>query len=346
VELKRGVDPMTGKPRRLSRNIRGTKREAESVLAHLLLEAGARPDSNMSLKEYLEDVWLPAVRETVRTRTADEYLAKCDLYIIPQLGRARLGDIEPYDLDRWLARLTKEVSRQTALHAYRVLCNALNRAVRWRLIASNPMNSVDAPSVERSKPDVLTIEEAGQYLEAFAGHPLEPIVVIAIAAGLRRSELAALTWRDVNLKAGTVSVSKGLHERSGQVWTEPPKSKTSRRVVSLPSWAVEALRSHRSVGPLVVEDGEAMKPNRISILYIRHVKHAGLRRVPLKNLRHTSATIALSAHVDVVSISRRLGHSSIAVTDRFYLAPGDEADAKAAEAMELVMPKMDQREAK
>jgi len=339
VEVTHGKDPVTGKSRRLSRNVRGTKREAESMLARLLLEAGERPDSSLTLKDYLEEVWLPAAGEKVRVRTVDGYRAKCKLYIIPTLGRVRLGDLEPYDLDRWMARLSDKVSPQTVVHAYRVLCNALNRAVRWRLIASNPLHSVDAPTVERSRPDVLTVAEAGEYLEAFAGHVLEPMVVIGIAAGLRRSELAALTWRDIDLDANTVSVSKGMHERCGKVWVEPPKSKTSRRVVVLPSWAIDALRPHRAVGPLVAEGGEAIKPNRITTLYNRHVKKAGLRRIPLKNLRHTSATIALGADVSLVSISRRLGHSSVAVTDRFYLAPGNEADVKAAAAMETVKPK-------
>lgn len=331
VEVAHGRDPVTGKKLRSSETVHGTPADAERVKARLLLDVGRVPaGARMTLAEYVRDMWLPSLE--VRRRTKDGYTSKMDLYVLPTLGHLRLDGIEPYVLDRWLAGL--KVSPRSRLHAYRVLNTAMRRAVRWRLIESNPLDAVDPPKVRREPPDVLTAKEANAYLDAFAGHELEAIVTIAIACGLRRSELCALDWSDVDLKAGTVRIRRGYHERGGECFFEEPKSETSRRTVHLPAWAVASLRPLRGLGPLAARGGARMRPSAVSAAYDRHVERCELRRVPMKQLRHTSATLTLASGVDAVVVSRRLGHSSVAVTDSFYLAPGSAADKAAAVSLE------------
>ena len=133
----------------------------------------------------------------------------------------------PTLLDRWLDGV--KGSERNRLHVYRVLNAALNVAVRWRLLDNNPLRAVEIPTVRASrKPDVLTLNEAAKYLEAFQGHALEPIIVLALAAGLRRSELAGLRWSDLRFwketdddgvvsEHGEVSIVRGLHDRKGEV---------------------------------------------------------------------------------------------------------------------------------
>lgn len=335
VQVEIGRDPVSGERRRLSRNVRGTRAEAERELARLTLEAGAAPSSTVTLRAYVETAWIPRTAERVRRRTVDDYALKMKSHVLPKLGDVRLGDLQPYQLDRFFGELAAgDLSPRSRLHVYRVLHNALGQAVKWRLIPTNPLDAVERPRVEQSEPDVLSAAEANAYLDAFAGHVLEPFVIVAIAAGLRRSELAALSWSDVDLKAGTVSVERGLHESGGEVWAEKPKTTRSRRVVTLPGWAVARLKAIRGVGPLALEGGAAIRPTRITVLYRRHVAAAGLRYVPLKNLRHTAATLALAAGVSPVTLSRRLGHSTFATTDSFYLKITRDADELAAEQLE------------
>jgi len=171
-------------------------------------------------------------------------------------------------------------------------------------------------------------------LDAFAGHELEPIVVIAIAAGLRRSELAALTWTDVDFGEGTVRIWRGMHRSGGQTYFEDPKSATSRRTVALPDWALEMLRPLRGVGPLVARDGAAMDPTSISKGFTAHMAASELPAVPLRDLRHSHATLALAAGVDPASVALRLGHSTIAVTYDYYLRPGAAGDRDTADKIE------------
>lgn len=334
VEVEVGQDPVTGKRRRSSETVHGTQADAERVLARLLLESGKMPSGRtMSVSEYLEDIYFPSLKSKVRKRTGAEYMAKLRLHVIPQLGHIKLTDLQPYLLDRWRDELVAKTSGRNALHVYRAFCTALNRAVKWRLIETNCLLSVDAPKAQQRELETLTAGEASEYLKAFDGHLLEPLVLLAISTGLRPCELYALEWRDIDLKSASVRVRRGLHERSGEVWFEPPKSARSNRTVSLPAWVVEQLRQLRKLGPLVPDGFNHMRPTKIAYRYRKQLEDSGLRYTPLRDLRHTHATLLLEAGVDIVSVSRRLGHSTIAVTDAHYLRPHRSADEKAAESM-------------
>jgi integrase len=305
----------------------------------------------MTVSTYLESMWLPHIKTRVRDRTYDTYASQVDAYIVAQIGSVRLDKLAAYRLDRWMGELAvmkskykhdgkeRVLSAQTRLHAYRTLHSALVQAVKWSLLAYNPLDAVDPPKVSQSDPDTLTSTEVNAYLDAFVGHELEPFILVALGAGLRRSELAALMWSDIDFSAGTVTVREGLHQRKGKVYPEDPKTTRSARSVSLPPWALERLRVLRRVGPLVSRDGLPMRPNTITYAYGAHVrsrKHSPkLRYVPLKNLRHSSAMLALEmSGGDLVTVSRRLGHSTVTTTDRFYVKGTREADDNVAQMMD------------
>jgi integrase len=345
VRVSVGHSTVTGKRRRPSQVIRGDERQAGMALAKLLLEAGRLPEEDVSVRQFLVDMYLPHVEGRLRARTVDGYRSKIENHVLDELGDTSLSDLSPYVLDRWLDGL--KGSERNRLHVYRVLNAALNVAVRWRLLDNNPLRAVEIPKVRASRqPDVLTLDEAAKYLEAFQGHALEPIIVLALGAGLRRSELAGLRWSDLRFwketdddgvvsEHGEVSVARGLHDRKGEVLEELPKSVTSTRVVALPGWAVAALKPLRGLGPLVAENAAPMAPWRISRSYESRVREAKLRRVPLKNLRHSHACLLLDAGVDLYTVSRRLGHSTVSVTESHYVKPSEAADKAAAEALQI-----------
>lgn len=340
-----GYSTLTGKRRRPSVTVRGDERQAGMAFAKLLLEAGRLPEEDVSVRQFLLDMYLPHVEGRLRARTVDGYRSKIETHILKELGDTSLVDLSPYVLDRWLDGV--KGSERNRLHVYRVLNAALNVAVRWRLLDNNPLRAVEIPKVRASrKPDVLTLDEAAKYLEAFQGHVLEPIIVLALGAGLRRSELAGLRWSDLRFwketdddgvvsEHGEVSIARGLHDRKGEVREEQPKSVTSTRVVALPDWTIASLKPLRGLGPLVTENGGPMPPWRITLEYGRRVSQAKLRKVPLKNLRHTHACLLLDAGVDLYTVSRRLGHSTVAVTESHYVKPSEAADRAAAGALKI-----------
>lgn len=336
VEVKHGTHPITGKPRRMSETVHGTWQEAEVVKARLLLEVGKTPASDLTLRQYLEGMYLPDARSRLRARTVDGYQSIFDAHVVPKLGEVKLTALGAYQLVSWYREV--KGSPRTRQHVYRALSTALNEAVRWQLIDFNPMRAVRVPQVTISRPDTLTADEVRGYLAAFQGHVIEPVVILALAAGLRRSELAGLVWADIDFEVGTVAVARGLHDRRGGVLVEDPKSQTSRRIVALAPWALDILRPLRGIGPLVTEDGAPMRPWRISRLYVDHVAAKELRRVQLKNLRHTHACLMLENGVDIYTVSRRLGHSTVGVTEDHYVKPSPDRDRAAAAAFDPTRP--------
>lgn len=340
VELQAGFDPITGKPRRMSETVHGTEADAERALARMMISIGQMPaGKKMTVRDYILDIYLPGVAGRVRRETLTGYRAKLEGHVIPKLGDQLLTSLEPYTLDRWRDELLTKMEPVSAMNVYRAFSVALNKAVRWRLITANPLKAVDPPRAKLRILDTLAADEALSYLEAFDGHTLQAVVVIALASGLRPCEIYGLKWSDIDLKAGELQVQRGLHERKGDSWMEPPKSDRSHRTVSLPAWAVETLKPLRGIGPLIPGDGAEghARPTVVAREYRRQIRQAGLRYMPIRDLRHSHATLMLEAGVDIVAVSRRLGHSTVAITDKYYLRPKQSADQTAAAAFDQML---------
>lgn len=335
VEVSHGRDPVTGERLRMSQDVHGTDIDAERALAQMLLDIGKMPSAKgMTVAQFIDDIYIPALPARVRRKTRTGYESKLKTHVVPKLGHIKLAKLEPYTLDRWRDELATNMSGRSALNVYRVLSTALNRAVRWRLLSANPLLAVDPPKASVRPLETLTADEVVEYLEAFVGHAIEALVAVQIATGLRPCEVTGLKWSDIDLANSVLTIRRGLHEHKSETWFEPPKSDRSNREVSLPPWAVETLKRLRGFGPLAQGDGieKHMRPTEVARLYRRQVKAKKLRYLPMRDIRHTHATLLLEAGVDVVVVSRRLGHSTVAITDLYYLRPKRSADVAAAEA--------------
>ncbi len=330
-----GHDPLTGKRRRISKVVEGTDREAELMLSAMLAKTGRTVSTSaLTLWSYVDQMYLPAMEPPVlRRRTVDGYREKLERHVMPYpVARIRMDRLDSYAMVSWMRGLAEAVpNKQTRLHAYRALSAALGRAVEWGILEANVLTrAVKAPVPDEYEPVILTEDQANDYLDSFTGHVLEPLVVLAIAGGFRPSELYGLEWPDVDFENGLVTVSRGLHERSGRVWTEDTKSRASRRVVTLPRWAIEALRPHRGVGPIRGQ----LKPTQVAYRYKRHVVDAELPWCPIQNLRHTSATIAMEGGADAGDVAPRFGHTSRTMLDRRYAKRRVARDQGVADVIE------------
>lgn len=317
--ISAGHDAATGKRSRPTRVFHGTEREADLELARMLSQAGRHASTSMTLWEFIETMYLPSIEPPeLRRRTVDEYRKKLEKYVkTAPIGSTRLDRLTRFAMVSWMRTVKASVAnKQTQLHVYRALSAALSKAVSWGVMDENLLRvAVDPPTPDEYVPPVLAEDEANAYLDAFSGHQLEPVVVLAISGGFRPSEIYALGWSDIDLKSGAVSVTKGLHQRDGETWYEPAKSRTSNRVVMLPPWAVDALKPHRKVGRVCGE----LTPDQVSYRYKRHVQDSELKPwCPIENLRHTHATIGIEAGVDWTDMAHRLGHSSTKMVQQRY----------------------------
>lgn len=334
-----------------------TKKEAERRLIEILRQAdsGVYVDPGNLDVAGLMDQWLKHMEGQVSRKTLDGYNGLVSAYIVPGLGAIKLAKLRPLHVDRFLKELRsvrtgKPLAGKTRLHIYRVLSEALKRGVRWQLIERNPCEDVDAPRKNKPQIETLDAEQLQTVLEASRGGDWETAVLILATTGMRRGEVLALRWSDIDLDAAALFVRRTLEDVNGKVAFKEPKTDRSRRKVALAEVTVNALRTWRQrqaefcmatglrpTDDLVFHrvDGTPMLPSSLTQYFSRLTARLGLD-VHLHALRHTHATQLLRAGVNVKVVSERLGHSSVAFTMDTYADVLDDMQDAAADAIDAL----------
>jgi len=356
-------DPLTGKRATRYATVRGTKREAQAELIRLLavVEAGTAvaPDKT-TVAEYVRG-WLDSTSD-LSPKTLERYRQLAEQQIIPHLGVVLLQKLRPVQVHDWHATLLRSggmggrsLSARTVGHAHRVLHRALERAMRLEIISRNVAHAVPSPKVEAAEVAILSAAQMADVLATLAGHPLHPIVALALGTGMRRGELCGLAWGALDLDGAVVRVERSMEETTEGLRFKPPKTRHGRRTISLPSNVVEILRDHRrrqaehrlllgfgrpGADDLVfaLPDGSPYPPDKLSRDWGNVVRDKKLPRVMFHALRHAHASALIAAGRDVVSVSRRLGHGSPAITLGVYAHLFDnKSDMAAAQAIDAAM---------
>ena len=281
--------------------------------------------------------WLDTYAATrTSPRTQRDYRGIVRRYLIPGLGTVLLAALRPTHIQGLYANLLeRDLSARTVLHTHRVLSEALSHATKWGLVTRNVCDVVDPPRPQRKEMIALDTEGVRRLLAAANSSPYRDVFLVALYTGLRRSEVLALRWENVDLAQHTLNVVAGLHRLSGQgLVLLPAKTSRSRRQVALTREVVDVLRQIR--GSLVVQQlelgpawqdsgfvftkptGRPVDPEKVSKAFSEIAKSAGLEGVRLHDLRHTHASLMLQAGVHPKIVSERLGHASISITMDTY----------------------------
>ena len=243
IELTRVGDK---RKRRVVR-IHGTRKDAQRELTRLLsaADAGTLPDpTRQTIAEYLR-AWLDGAPGRA-PKTLERYRELAERQIIPHLGELKLQHLKPEHIERWHAALTQVgLSARTVGHAHRLLSLVLKRAVENGTLARNVAAIRRPPAAQATEIEILTPEQITAVLDSLRGHALHPIASLALATGLRRGELLALQWGDVDLDAGVLRVEHSLEETRAGLRLKSPKTKRGRRNITLPQEAIAMLRAHR-----------------------------------------------------------------------------------------------------
>jgi integrase len=213
--------------------------------------------------------------------------------------------------------------------------SALIRGVAWRLVDAHIVMATRPPKVESTRIEVPDADEIATLISV-APDDLRAAIIVDVGSGLRRSELLALTWRDFDPQRNTLAVRRSLERRVKEApLPEYKGTKTGReRNVSLPAFAVEALRRHRLAQaerflkygfgrphadtPIFDRLGEVWHPERFSQRFYQFIKHAGVLKITFHGLRHAYASHLLAAGVHPKIASEALGHSRIGITMDLY----------------------------
>lgn len=245
------------------------------------------------------------------TRSGYESAWRCH---VSRLGDIPLTGLTVECIETWLATIP---SSGAARKAWTLLRCMLRRALRWGLIDRDVTVMVQGPKQSTYQPAVLDAAQIRTLLRGFWGHELEAWLLCSLTLGLRTEEALGLEWSDIDLRSGKVNVERCVQWVHGRELVVPPKTELSRRTLVLPRFAVLRLRDIKGKGRLVGE----RNPGKVARDYASWCRRNNLPCVACRNLRHSWATTALAAGVDLAVVSRALGHTSITTTARYYLRP-------------------------
>ena len=350
-----GYDAKTGK--RIIKNVLGkTQAEVKEKLKKAMEEC-AGLDISQDGEKYTVATWLQTwyelyAKPNVRTATANRYELIIEQYVIPRIGSVKLKKLTSRQLQKLYKELLeggrihigkgqgKGLSSTTVRSVHLMLHTALERAVKERLIPRNPTEDCIAPKPRKVEMQILPPDSMHAYLEAAKARGVLPMFYLELVTGLRKGELVALRWEDVDIQNKTISVSKQyVRNPDGSRELTQPKTENSVRLVSIPQTAVDLLiqeHDRHPDSPCLFPSpvtGEMYHPDSVVKLHEKILKDAGLPHIRFHDLRHTFATTALQNGVDVKTVSSMLGHYDAGFTLRTYTHATRQMQEQAAEKM-------------
>jgi len=364
--LKFDVGTNTAGKRRISYvSFKGTRREAQAKLAELLAAIGKGEyvePSKTTVAEFVRarvDQWEAA--GDISARTAQRYRQLVENQIVPRLGAKVVQKLRPLDIEEWHTTLRNGgrvrgkggVAARTIGHAHRILGKALRDAGRNGLVSRNVVSEQSAPKVAAD--EMVIVQDLAALVDKLTGFRLRVPAMVALFTGMRLSEVLALRWSRVDLDAKVVQVREALEQtKAFGVRSKQPKSRAGRRDVTLPEILVEALREHRKaalelrmqlgIGKLPDDallfadiDDNPLSPNAVSAAWADFAKNIGMPQITFHALRHSHASQLIDAGVDIVTISKRLGHAKPDITLRIYAHLFQKDDGKAAAAINAAL---------
>jgi len=238
-------------------------------------------------------------------------------------------------------------SAQTVHHIHKVIHSALDKAVETRKIAHNVSDAVTLPQIKRREIQTLTQEEQEKFLAVLGEHRLGPAFLTLLGTGMRRGELLALQWQDVDLKKGLIHIRRGVTYTKGQFVFQEPKTEKSRRIVPLPEVVLEALLQHQykmiaegNFGPnkpvFCTQNGNYIIPRNFNRTFYSLCKKAGINK-NLHALRHTFATRLLEQGENLKVVQEILGHAKISTTADIYSHVTQEIKKRAAMKIDEIL---------
>jgi integrase len=216
-----------------------------------------------------------------------------------------------------------------------LLHKALDDAVKWGPVGRNVCDLVERPRLEEKEKPLLNKDQALTLLESVKQHRLGVVLLVDLTTGIRRGELLALRWSDVDLEKGTLFVSKTVDYIPHYGYVENgAKTKAGKRTIKLPAFVVEILKTHKekqhalkaNAGDKWIEKdlvfcgltGNYFSPNYLLRLFKKVLVDAGLPHMRFHDLRHSAATILLAMGIHPKVVQELLGHSSFLITMNLY----------------------------
>lgn len=290
----------------------------------------------ITVAEWFERWWPTVTNLRPTTRARDE--ASYRTHIAPTFGSMQLARVDRTSAREWVARLSDPdhgaLAPATVAKAVQVLNKLMRGAVEDRIIASNPIERLPLPRIEREEMRFLSAEELWRLADAIDTR-YRALIVLAGYSGLRIGELLALRWEHVDMLRRRVTVVETLTDLAGHISFRPPKTRAALRTISVPAFVIDELAQipDRPASPRALvftsPEGQPVRPTLFRRRYwAPAVNAAGLSPLRIHDLRHTAVALWIAAGANPKQVAARAGHTSVSVVlDRYgHLLPDHDAD--------------------
>ena len=296
------------------------------------------------MKELIEE-WLKSKKANIGIKTYREYERNCN-NISECIGHIKVKDINVKILEDFYAELKncegkgkegKGYSEKTIKHHYTLVSEILNTAIKWGYLYNNPNQKVTPIKVHKKEIECYSPEEVEKLISVLQNEPIkyQAIIMLALDSGCRRGELTGLNWNDVDFEKSAITINKATQYVAGVgTFEKSTKTETSNRTVYITQTTLHILKQYRaeqnknklllgskwkgSERVFTTDDGEDMHPNRPYKILKQIINKYGLKDISFHALRHTSISLLITSGIQAQIISKRAGHSNVAITHSVY----------------------------
>lgn len=300
------------------------------------------------IKEWFETTYKRNVEIT--TAKSREYLI--NNHLINPFSNKRINEIKTIDIDYfYLDKIDEGYSPAYIRHMHNLLRQAFGQAVKWELIKSNPAINAKPPKIRKTDKNIWNVNEVKNFLNLTKGHSNSMAYLLAIFTGMRRGEILALSWSDIDFRNNKIHIKRSLAyvPRIGII-IKNTKTSASKRQISISEFVINELKKlqekqvfqKEKMGHkyednhlvITTEHGKPINPRNLLRQFYGLIEEAEIPKISFHDLRHTHATIMMEQGENPKVVSERLGHSRVSVTLDLYSHVSDDLQKEAADKFE------------
>lgn len=344
-------DPVTGKRNRSYQTVRGKKKDAVELMHRIVAEKNAGTyfqASSILLRTWLTQ-WFRDYCGNLERTTRASYKDKITHYILPILGDIPLFKLSGQDIQQWVNQISsaspltgKPLGPKSVKNTFLVLRPALDKAVELHMIRENPCLYITLPKKQSYHPNVYNDEDIHKMLNCAKGTDLYLPLLLDVYTGLRRGELLALRWSDIEFEGKKITVRQNVVLAGSEILIKGPKTESGKREIAISDKLISILQEHyrdHSYTERVVcqANGKPYHPDSFTQKFQRFLIRNHLPHIRLHDLRHASATLMIEHGVDIKTVQARLGHADISTTLNIYSHTTEKMNRAAADKMDDIL---------